>query len=336
MIIRLEHIRKSFKSAYRKVIIFFNRYRGRNVLIFLFFLFMSFCFWILLSLQEEYEIQVEMPIHYKNTSPDIAFTKTLPTEITARVRDKGTILLNYSVGKNMPALEIDMKEVSGKKGTFVYPAKEIESALMKRFSSTTSLLNFTPQQIEETYSKLMNRKLQVVFNGDIRTRPGFLVSGDITINPSIVDVYASDIILDTLKSVSTVYMGIRDGKKTIEEKIKILTPEGAVVEPENVSVTIPIEEYTVKTLEIPVGSKGVPPGFTIRMFPAKVNINCNVPLSRFKNLSEDEFSVEVSIDDQYVSGLLPVIITKKPAWVNEVSLSPNTIEFIIEQNNSDD
>lgn len=335
---RLENITQSFKSVYRKIKVFFYRYQGKNVLIFLFFVLLSFSFWILLSLQEEYEIQVSIPIRYKNMPHDITFVQEPPHEITARVRDKGTVLLNYSLGNKISTLDIDLKDISSKNGKLVYPGKEIESIIMKRLISTTNLLSFNPAQIEEPYSKLINKKLPVVFDGDIRTEPGFQVSGDILIEPLVVDVYASDLVLDTLRTIPTVYTEIKKGRKTITQNVKLARIEGVTVDPENVSVTIPIEEYTEKTLEIPVTSKGVYADFTMRMFPAKVKVSCSVPLSRFKDLSEEDFGVEVTLTDfeQNISGLLPVILSKKPDWVDEVTISPTSIEFILEQNNSND
>lgn len=335
---RLENILQSFKSAGRGIKTYFRHYRGKNVLIFLFFVLLSFSFWVLLSLQEEYEIQVSIPIRYKNMPNDVVFVQTPPTEITARVRDKGTVLLNYSIGNKISVLDIDLTDISTKGGVFVFPAKNVEGTIMKQLISTTNLINFNPTQIEIPYSKLTNKKLPVVFNGDIRTEAGFKVSGEITIEPPYVDVYASDIVLDTLLTISTVFTEIKKGKKTITEELKLNKPEGTTIEPESVTITIPIEEFTEKTLDIPIISKGVPDNFTIRMFPAKVQVICTVPLSRFKELSEEEFLVEASIEDteQHISGMLSVTLIRKPDWVEDVSLNPSSIEFILEQNNTDD
>lgn len=338
MKIRLEHIIQLFKSAYRRATVFFRNYRSRNVLTFLFFLLLSFSFWVLLSMQEEYEIQVAIPVIYKNVPPDIAFVQPPPSEITARVRDKGTVLLNYTAGGKMSVLEIDMEQSSDQSGVLSYSGKEIESAIMKRLVSTTNLLNINPPQIEAPYSKLVNRKLPVEFSGDIQTEPGFQLSGEIIIDPPVVDVYAGDVVLDTLKTIHTVFTEIRKAKKTIEEKIELSSSKGVTIEPKEVLVIIPIEEYTEKTLEVPVHVKGVPKHFMIRMFPAKVNVVCNVPLSRFKDISEEDFIVEASVDDheQNVLGMISVTLVKKPDWIDDVTVSPTMIEFLLEQNVSDE
>lgn len=333
------NIRLTGLSICRKIEKFFYRSKGRNFLIFLFFLTMSFTFWVLVSLQEEYEIQTTIPILYKNVPPDIAFARDLPTELTVRIRDKGTILLNYSFkGKNITPITIDLKGLSAGKGIFTYPTHELEALLMKRLSATTNLLNFSPQLIEEAYSKLENKKIPVSFYGSVRTEPGFQLAGDITINPAYVDAYASDLVLDTLRSVQTVYTEIRRGKGSIEENVMLEKPQGVTINPTTVLIHIPIEEFTEKTLDIPIVYRGVPQNYTMRMFPAMARVRCSVPLSRFKDLTEREFEVEVSLDDpdKHVSGMLPVALKKSPDWVSDVSFSPNSIEFILEQKSIDD
>ncbi len=335
---RLEKIKQSFKSAKRKIRVAFYRYEWKEILIFLFFVLLSFGFWILQSLQEDYEIQLDIPVRYRNMPRDIAFVQTPPEEITARVRDKGSTLLNYTLGRKITSININMKDITSQSGTLSLSNRDIEGYIMRQLIPTTSLVSFSPQQIEEPYSKLVNKNLPVVFEGDIRTEPGFRVSGDPVINPPTVSVYASDMVLDTLKSIKTVYTEIRKGSKSINRSVQLQKTSGTSIDPPTVSVSIPIEEYTEKTLDIPIISRGVPQQYTIRMFPSTVKLSFSVPLSRFREISENEFAVEapVTSPDQNISGMLPVKLTKKPDWVDKVVITPDSIEFILEQIHTDD
>jgi hypothetical protein len=337
---RLEHTVSLFKSAARKIKVLFYRYKGKNALIFLFFVLLSFGFWVLLSLQEEYEIEVSFPVRYKNMPAETAFAGPQPPhEIKARIKDKGSVLLNYTAGNTLSALEMDMKNIAVKSnGTFSLSEKELETALLKRLAPTTSLLTFAPPALEAPYSKLGHKTLPVAFAGKIGTEPGFHVSGEIHFQPSEVKAFAGDVALDTLRCISTVYTEIRKGNRTVRRTLRLQPPPGVTLEPSSVQVTIPIEEYTEKTLEIPIAATGVPARYTIRMFPPAVKVSCLVPLSRFKELDEDRFYAYVSLEtpDESIYGKLPVRLAGKPDWVNAVSVSPETIEFILEQNLSDD
>ena len=293
---RLENIQNSFKSIQAKTKAFFHGDRWKEVLVFFFFALLAFGFWLLQSLQQEYEIELVFPVKYKNVPVDIAFNVPEVETITAKVKDKGSVLLNYTFGRSFAPIEVNMKNTKEKNGSVQ------------------------------------------VSNGDIHLEAGFQLSGDIRITPQKINAYATAAILDTLTSVKTVFTEVKKANKNITRTVQLIKVDGVNFDPESVSITIPIEEYTEKTLEIPVSCSHIPPHYTVRMFPAVVKVTCSVPLSRFKGLSEDMFSIHIPFEDleQNVSGTLPVKLTKKPDWVHTATLLPDKVEFILEHNNKHD
>ena len=332
---QLDNINQSFKSARMKINAFLRRQRWKEALIFFFFVLLSLGFWLLQSLQQEYEIEINVPVRYKNIPPDISFTETPPQVVIAKVKDKGSVLLNYSFGRSFVPIETNMKNQAEKSGSISISKKAIENDIQKQLLATTSLVTFEPQHIEAAYSKRIKKEIPVVFNGTIQTNPGFHVSGNITISPMNISVYASDVVLDTLNQAKTVFTEIKKGNKTITKTVQLQKVSEATYDPTSVTITIPIEEFTEKTLEIPVLCTDLPPHYTLRTFPSVAKVTCSIPLSRFKDLSEDAFEIKFSFKDleQNVSGSLPIQLTKKPDWVSSVALVPDKIEFILEQNN---
>jgi YbbR domain-containing protein len=334
----LEPVSNKFKSARMEIKALLRRQQWKEALIFFCFILLALGFWLLQSLQQEYEIDINIPVRYKNIPPDIAFNGTPPEKITVRVKDKGSVLLNYTFGAAFIPIDANLKTQKEQKGKLIISKKEIESDIKKQLIATTSLISFEPQSIDEEYSKRLKKEIPVVFDGTIQTEAGFKVSGDIIITPSNINVYAGNAILDTLKEIQTLFIDIKKGNKTVTRSIQLRKIKGTTFEPTIVSVTIPIEEYTEKTLEIPVICTGLPPRYTLRTFPSIVKVNCSVPLSQFKDVSADEFAVHISFEDleQNVSGTLPIQLTKKPNWVDAATINPDKIEFILEHTNTND
>ena len=335
---QLDRINQLFKSARTEINAFLRRQRWKEALIFFFFVLLSLGFWLLQSLQQEYEIEISIPVRYKNIPPDVSFTETPPQEIVARVKDKGSVLLNYSFGRSFAPIEANLKNQADKSGSLSITKKTIESDIQKQLLASTSLTGFEPQHIDAAFSKRIKKEIPVVFNGTIQTNPGFHVSGDIIISPMNISVYASDVVLDTLNQAKTVFTEIKKANKTITKTVQLQKVNEATYDPTSVTLTIPIEEFTEKTLEIPVICTDLPPHYTLRTFPSVAKVTCSIPLSRFKDLSEDAFEIRFSFKDleQNVSGTLPISLTKKPDWVSSATLVPNKIEFILEQNKSHD
>jgi YbbR domain-containing protein len=324
----------SFKSVREKVKAYFQSQRWKDVLLFLTFMLIAAVFWYLQNLQQEYEIEISIPVRYKNVPAGISFTGTAPEKITAQVKDKGSMLLNYSFGRTFAPVEVNMKEVSDREeDSITVGHKDIEADISRQLLASTVLIDFNPQRIELKYNKKKEKTLPVVFNGRIDFVPGFQQSGELTIRPATVKVYGTLSALDSLYEVKTVSSEIKKANKTVIRTLSLQKTEGISFQPEAVTVTIPVEEFTDKTLEIPVSLTGVPPEYTVRLFPPAVKVVCSVPLSRFKELTEDAFSIELPFSglEQDISGVTPVNLTGKPDWIRSASLTPDKIEFILEQ-----
>lgn len=327
---------RTYHTVLADIKAFLHRQRWKEALIFSCFVLLSFGFWLLQSLQQEYETVMSIPLRYNNVPEDIIFTNKVPQEISIRIKDKGSALLNYMIGQKFRSITIDMTGASKETGKFVVDKKKIEAEIQKQVLATTTLYSIEPQSFTLRYGMRESREFPVVFEGNIQTEKGFLVSSDIQISPSHVTVYASDSILNSIEEVKTAYTEIKNGKKSITRVVGLQPIEGTNFETNNVSVTIPIEEYTEKALSIPVEVTGVPANYKIRTFPQIVEVSCNIPISRFKELTEDMFAVEVPYAqlEENVSGTIEVQVTKKPDWVRYCHTAPTKIEFLLEQNTS--
>lgn len=331
-------MKQPFKSISRKIKVFLHRQKWKETLIFFAFVLLAFGFWYLQSLQQDYEIEISIPVGYRNVPPEISFTDSIPHKITARVRDKGSILLNYSFGRTFAPIEVNMKDMPIDNGSLTVERKDIEADLYKQLLATTQLISFAPSQIELTYSRRMEKEIPVSFDGNIQVAPGFHRSGDILISPRTVQVYAVQSVLDTLKEVKTVYTEIKKANKTLTRTVHMQPVNGVSYSPESVTVTIPIEEFTEKTLDVPVEVTDVPGEYIVRLFPQTVKVICSVPLSRFKDLTADLFTIRVPFAEleQNLTGTTNIQLSKQPDWIRSATLSPNRIEFILEQNLEND
>lgn len=330
---RLDALKQSFKSAKRKINVFLHRQRWKETLIFLAFVLLSFGFWYLQSLQQEYEIEKTIQIRYKNIPHEIAFTDTVPDEIKIRIKDKGSVLLNYSFGRMFTPIEINMKDMPVDQGAIILERKDIESDIHKQLMTSTTLVGHEPAQINVTYTKRMEKDLPVLFNGSIQYEPGFYRSEEMRITPAYVQVYAAKSVLDTLAGIRTVYTDLKKANKSFTRALPLQKIEGVAYNPESVTITIPIEQYTEKTLDIPVVITMIPADYTVRLFPQSVKVIASLPLSKYKNLEADQFEIHIPFSEleQNLTGILPISLTKVPGWIRSSSLSQDKIEFILEQ-----
>lgn len=336
----LDHNPTKFKSGLSKIKAFLLRQQWKEALIFLAFVLLSFGFWLMQSLQEEYEMDIILPVRYKNIPADIVFDEPLPDKIIAKVKDKGSVLINYTFTLKFVPLEINFKtkiEQTDNNATII-SKKEIETDIQRQLIATTNLLDFEPYQINLKHSKRANKEIPVSFDGKINLNPGFQISGDIIINPAIVNVYASHAVLDTIQKIQTTFTEFKKVNKTLTKAIQLQKIEGVAFDPEIVTITIPVDEFSEKVLEVPVKCTNIPEQYTVRLMPNTIKVSSRIPLSRFKELEADQFEINIPFDklEQNLSGVYPIKLSKQPDWVQSTSLSPSKIEFIIEQDKTHD
>lgn len=330
---RLETDNNRIKSASIKIKTFLHRQRWKEVLIFFLFLLLSFGFWILQSMNEEYETEIAIPVRYKDIPAEVAFAQPLPEEIVIAIKDKGSVLLNYKVGRVISPLEVDYKKAHTKSGILNVEQEEIEAHLLKQMFTTTQLHRFSPSSISIKTSKKKQKKVPVTFNGSISPSDGYGLSDKVDISPASISIYSIQEKLDSISDIKTSFVDIKNLKKSVSKTIALETIPGVTFEQSHVTITAPIEEFTEKTLDIPVVCTGIPANYIVRMFPPTIKVNCNVPLSKYKNLTEQDFAIFIPYSEleQYISGSVPIQLKRKPNWIQSYSLNPNKVEFIIEQ-----
>ena len=91
---RLGQIKQTFKSVRIEIKAFLRRQQWKEALIFFCFILLAFGFWLLQSLQQEYEIDIRIPVKYKNVPPDISFTETPPFVIIASLKSRSPVIVS--------------------------------------------------------------------------------------------------------------------------------------------------------------------------------------------------------------------------------------------------
>lgn len=335
---RIHSIQDKLNLHMKKIKNSLHHQRWHEFLIFFCFVLLSAGFWVLQSLKQDYEIKLNIPVKYKNIPTSIHFPTTPPTSIVVKVKDKGSILLNYILGRTFVPITIPFTTTNGNTGMLSMNNTELEDNIKKQLLNSTAIISITPSSITTTYTAQESKIVPVIFNGSIQTVAGYQLKDSILIKPSHIKVYGSQQLLDTLQHVKNKYKKITDLKNTFSEQIPIIPLPGLSIEPTTIHLSVSAEQYTEKILLVPITCEKLPQEITLKTFPSAVKVTCSVPLSRFKELTEKDLEITLDYNtlEENINGLIPVTITHKPTWVHILRFTPEKIEFIIEKNNSDD
>ena len=328
------NLKSAFGSRFLRSGVFFRRQQWKGFFIFLFFLLLAFVFWFLQTLQQDYEQRIEYSLRYKNVPAEWILSENNPRKLSALLKEKGANLLYYLW--NAPSNPIDIS-IAGlaqsSDSTLQITNRMLEAEVSKQLFASTSILSFEPREIELHYDILSNRLSQVSPQVTITTKQGFQLSGNITVSPSEVRLYGSSKVLSLLNEIKTKPIKLEELSSTRELPAKLDLPAGVKSEIEAVKLTIPVEEFTEKKMQLPVLCADIPENYVLRMFPSSVEVTCYLPLSLFRELTEEQLEIMIpfnEFEENQATGKIPVRITRQPAWVTNPVVFPNELEFIIE------
>lgn len=93
------NIRRIYLNITEKTKDFLLSDKSREFFVFLFFFFVAGGFWLLQTLNNDYEAEFSIPVRLRGVPNNTMITSEPASELRIKVKDKGTVLLNYMLGK---------------------------------------------------------------------------------------------------------------------------------------------------------------------------------------------------------------------------------------------
>ena len=324
----------NYKQYNKKVRAFFQGATWKKNLTFLFFLFLSFGFWLLQDLRQSFETKVFIPIQYKNIPTGVVLNDDVPSDVIVKVKGKGTLLLKYALRiKKEDALEINLEGIDFKKSLYTISKTDLESKIYEHLSSAVSLISITPDILHITYQSLEKKELPVVLSGKLTPATGYFLVDTALFTPSKVLVSGTKTLLDSLSAIYTENISIIDIQAPVTKQVKLIIPKGIKLIETNVELNVSAEEYTEKVVRVPIVTKNLPENYKIHIFPSSAEIICSVTLANYGKIAEDDFEVSIDYFEllKSVNYTTIVNLTKKSDRINNYRINPEKVEFLIEE-----
>ena len=326
------NIKRIYFKLYRQMKDFLLSEKSREFFIFLFFFFIASGFWLLQTLNNDYETEFSIPVKLKNVPNNVVITSEPASELHIKVKDKGTVLLNYMLGKSFYPVTLDFNDYKGTNNHVSVYAPQFEKKILSQLNASTRLLLMKPDTLEYYYSTGESKLVPVRLQGTVSAGREYYLS-DTIFTPDSVLVYASEKALDTITVAYTQKMKIEDISDTLKRQVSLASRKGVKFVPASVEMMLPVDIYTEKTVEVPLRGVNFPADKVLRAFPSKVQVTFQVGLSRFRQVSADDFHIYVSYEELLHVGSDKYTVKLKniPKGVSHVRFNPEQVDFLIEQ-----
>lgn len=311
--------------------------KSHELLVFCFFLAVSFGFWLLQALNETLEREVQVNLDLENVPPDVVIIDSLPSALSVVIHDRGLALARHSFSTlfHPNHLEIDFTKCETKKNEAeVYiSAAEIRRMFGQVFAPTTSIQSYSPDTLRFSYNHGLSRTLPVRLAGSFKAQSQNYIQS-IQIEPDSVRVFAPATMLDTMHSVYTEAFLIDGLHEAGSYHVGLHKQKLVKYDPKEISIKVNVGYYTEKTVRVPIIGLNFPADRKLRTFPAQANITFRVESGRYHQITAEDFVLATTYEelmDNTADSKLLLHLRTVPEGVSNVRISPLEVDYLIEQ-----
>lgn len=302
---------------------------GREFLLFLFFFLISCSLWLMITLNKNYETEIEIPYRIKKVPDDIYAVAMEKEMVTLKVKDRGTVLTKYSTRNFMP-LAIDYSEFQRQEGRLTLPSSVLKNHLSEQLAKSTDLVSIQPDTLIY-YTQESFNKYPVAISGEISSAKQYEI-GNIEITPDSVWVFGSTTATDTMTAIFTENVSRTEIRDSISFDVDLQKRQGLRYSVEKVNVKVPVTPYTEKSFELEIKGMGFPATYALKALPSKAKVVFNVNILQIDSIQPSDFEVGIMYGDIYGNKSERVALTllKHPEAVRDIRIIPKEVEYILE------
>lgn len=288
--------------------------------------------WLLTRLSSSYSYEAKGILTFKNAPQLKAFHSLQSDTVTVTVQGNGWQMLFSGMEGSPRTILVDLHRLEHQNYVALNTQlNEINSAK----DSSQRVVAIEPDTLYFDMAKRMSRQVPVQLLAAINCRRQFNLSAAPVITPAYVTVSGPARLIDGIQAWKTDSLKLNRVSESVSTRLNLQPVHGGniSVEPKVVQVQLPVDEFTEKTLEIPVKLINNPHYYNVKLFPQKVKVTFMVALGRYRETDEDFFeaSADLNLWENHQYSLLPVALTHTPAFCRIVRIEPRNVDFIIKK-----
>ena len=286
-------------------------------------------FWFVLKMSKTYTSTNNVYLSYV-LPQDKAFSEIPREVIEAELTGTGWNLMYNFFASKRAQITFDLDEIRSDGIDRGEILDRIEQTVYDPLQVSGISVGYIPLNYEDRYQK----KVPVVFDGMVLFEPGYGFLDSIVIYPDSVEISGPKTMVEEYLYWYTNTMEMDGLKESFSLEVRLQAPlKGEIsLQPKAVQVDIKVEEFTEKTIFVPVKAHNAPD--SIRIFPSQIQLQCVVGLSKFNDIQPEQFELVADftgIPRWSDNNTVPISLQEAPKEVRAINCSPKSVEFFIQE-----
>ena len=320
-------------TIFKAIRLFLFSNMNKQLLVFVFFLFLSGIFWLIKTMNETYEKEVKIPIQVGNIPKNVVLTSTPVDTLRVTVRDKGWVILSYLHGDRLKTMNINFKAYDRGHGRGSIPNGDIKRIVEQALELSSKTISIKPERLEFSYNYGEHKRVPVRWTGRIIPDQLYFIS-QVEYTPDSVDVYATQQKLDSISTIYTEALNYANFRDTLSIDCQLTHMNDVKVVPKQIHIKFYTDVLTEETMDgVPIQGINVPAGKVLRTFPPKVRIHFVAGADRIRSLCPDDFTVITDYNEimDTNSEKCKIYLRSVPQGISRASLETKEVDYLIEE-----
>lgn len=288
--------------------------------------------WLFMALNNKYVYTAKTVLIYKNFPQNKAFHPLQSDTVDLQVEGTGWQLLFARLRVKPQSINISLDKLSNR--NFILFSEQLYS-VNNQLETSQKIISVRPDTLYFDFSKRTVKRVPVKLLSNVTFARQFNISDDIEFTPNYVTVSGPQEELEKIKEWETDTLTLHQIHDSVVTRITMKQNllKNVNIFPGNVEVKLPVDEFTEKTMELPLRIINNKEYYNVKLYPKKVMVTFMVALSSYQQVNEDFIEVVVDMNEwkQQQHSQLTVKLQRFPDYCKLVKISPDKIDFIIER-----
>ncbi len=291
---------------------------------------MALLFWLLTKFSKETVAEVNVDVKYSNVPSNAIISERSPQHMQIEMMANGFNLLTYALKDANLTVDLSQFVVNDQNAVIISESQLI--GLIKEQWDVTNIERISAQEFTVFLDKSISKKIPVILNSNITYKEGFKSTKGMRLLPDSITVAGPSEVIKSIDSVVTQRVSIKNMEATYSKEVTLLKPKVPFVSfhPEKVLLEIVVDEFTQKSLTLPIELTNVPLDLKVKIIPESLIINFEVPVKDFNQFNASNFRVICDFSEKITEGnfMIPKIVYH-PEGVFKIAMSTKKVEYLI-------
>ncbi|MDY0906822.1 YbbR-like domain-containing protein [Pedobacter sp. CFBP9032] len=304
----------------------------RRVFTLLACLFLAIAAWLFMALNNKYIYTAKTVLVFKNTPIRRAFYPLQSDTVDLQVEGTGWQLLFSRLRISPPSISVNLSQLNTK--DFITFSDQLYN-VNRQLESTQKVISVRPDTLYFDFTKRTVKKVPINLVSKLDFISQYGISSDIILNPKYVKVAgpAEELSKITVWPTDTLKLSKIQGSTTARVGLQHSIHKNVSIYPSSVEVKLPVDEFTEKTIEVPLKISNNKNYNSIRLYPKKVKVTFLVALGNYSQVNENFITAMVDVNEwrDLAHKQFTVKITAFPDYCKLININPSKVDFVVEK-----